>query len=478
MRFVPGRRLLVVLLVVVAAFAGGLGALWSWSDERRLPSVGTIELSVDPFHHGVLDVYVPLLDWGVRWGGVRMPARLRVDVRTIDRRAAAAVAEGAELPLRRVRDEASDAIGSYLRALAAMVAAAALALGGLVAVALRAPRAAAAAVLVAGGWVVAVALLLAPRGDLDDPRYYARGSDIPVALRAVGAATRSAGALSEEVDSQLVGLARLVQAPARRPALRGVPRVTIASDLHNSLVALPTLAAAAAGGPVLFAGDLTDRGTPLESAAARRVVRTGRPFVFVPGNHDSDTLVRRLVRAGAVVLHQDGRLLPGGGRGPVIVRVAGLRVAGYASPNTRRAADGYRDRGAAVTRAEQDAFGRWLRPLAGRVDVVLVHEPQLAAPALRALRADPPAAPLLVAAGHTHVQGIDSAGTVAEVNGGTVGAGGTGNLSGGQGIGLAIVSFRRHPFAPLAADLVHVDPGSGAGEARRVRLDDGDVRVP
>jgi hypothetical protein len=158
--------------------------------------------------------------------------------------------------------------------------------------------------------------------------------------------------------------------------------------------------------------------------------------------------------------------------------VAGLRVAGYASPNMRRAADGYRDRGARVTRAEQDAFARWLEPLAGRVDVVLVHEPELAAPALRALRADPPAAPLLVATGHTHVQGITAAHGVAEVNGGTVGAGGTGNLSEAQGIGLAIVSFRRDPFAPLAADLVRVDPGSGAGEARRVRLDDGDVRVP
>src|SRR6185436_4785571 len=99
------------------------------------------------------------------------------------------------------------------------------------------------------------AFLLAPRGDLDRPEYYARGSDIPVALEAVESASQSAERLSEEFESQLVGLARLVRAPSERPALEGVPRLTVASDLHNNLVALPTLRRAAAGGPVLFAGD-------------------------------------------------------------------------------------------------------------------------------------------------------------------------------------------------------------------------------
>ena len=126
--------------------------------------------------------------------------------------------------------------------------------------------------------------------------YYGHGNDIPVALRAVQAASRAPGQLGEEIDSQLLGLARLVTAPGNRVALTGLPRITVASDLHNNLVAIPVLRQAAAGGLVIVAGDLSDRGTPLETAALRSVVGTGYPVVFVAGNHDSDTSARALQR--------------------------------------------------------------------------------------------------------------------------------------------------------------------------------------
>jgi predicted phosphodiesterase len=330
---------------------------------------------------------------------------------------------------------------------------------------------------VAVAWGLAVALLLAPRGALDHPEYYARGADIPVALRAVESASRSGERLSEEVDSQLVGLARLVQAPAQRPSLRGLPRLTVASDLHNNVVALPTIRRAAAGGPVLFPGDLTDGGTPLEVGVTRQVVQTGRPFVFTGGNHDSDTLERQLAARGAIVLSQRGRILPDGRHGPVVVRVAGLRVAGYRSPNERRAVDGYADRGDEVTKEQQADFLGWLLPLIGKVDVVLVHEPALAEPALRVLRAEETPSPLLFVVGHTHHQAVEARNRAMLVNGGTAGAGGTGNLTEGQVIGLAVVTFSRFPFDAEAADLIRVDPGTGAAKAQRVRLGAGTVRV-
>ena len=127
--------------------------------------------------------------------------------------------------------------------------------------------------------------LLPPRGAIDTPQYYAFGPDIPRALEAVETAQRSTRALDQELDAQLVGLARLVTAPANRPALEDRPRLTLASDLHNNVLALPILERTAARGPVFFAGDLTDRGSPLEAAlvAARRPhrqavrVRAGQP---------------------------------------------------------------------------------------------------------------------------------------------------------------------------------------------------------
>src|SRR4051794_3064101 len=474
------RTGIAMAAVLLACTAGGLLAMWSWSTEKRL-SVERIELSTVPFHAGALDVYVPLVDWGVRFPGVRMPARLRLELRTVDRRAAAAVAGGSQLPVSELRAEGRDAIAAYLRVLAALAAGGALILGVLLALVLRARAGArlgwllGTAALGAVAWGAAVAFLLPPRGPLDRPEYYARGSDIPVALSAVEAASRSADRLGEELDSQLVGLARLVQAPAQRPRLRGLPRLTVASDLHNNVVALPTLARAAAGRPILFPGDLTDSGTPVEASVTRRVLAAGHPFVFTAGNHDSDTSMRRLARAGAIVLTQRGRLLPGHRAGPVVARVAGVRIAGYTSPNVRRRTDDYVDRGATITREQQADFLGWLEPLVGKVDVVMVHEPSLAAGALRVLHSDPPARPLLLVVGHTHRQSVDSRDGVTVVNGGTVGAGGTGNLTEDEDIGVAAVAYRRAPFTPLAIDLVRIDPGSGSASAQRLRLGEGPV---
>ena len=96
----------------------------------------------------------------------------------------------------------------------------------------------------------------------------------------------------------------------------------------------------------------------------------------------------------------------------------------------------------------------------------------LAEGALKVLRDDPPDHPLLIATGHTHEQDVlRQDGRVAMINGGTVGAGGTGNLTDGSDIGLALLTYDRTPFEPLAVDLVQIDPGDGSAEARRLRLD-------
>jgi hypothetical protein len=102
--------------------------------------------------------------------------------------------------------------------------------------------------------------------------------------------------------------------------------------------------------------------------------------------------------------------------------------------------------------------------------VVLVHEPALAAGALRVLRADPRARPPLFVVGHTHRQDVDADGGVTVVNGGTIGAGGTGNLPERQVLGLAEVIYRPKPFVPRAVDLVRIDPGDGSAKAQRVPL--------
>jgi predicted phosphodiesterase len=469
-----------VLAVVLAAMGGGLLALTAFSQEKRL-SVGTVRLSVEPFHDGALDLYVPLVDWGVRFDAVRFPARLHADVRAVDRRAVTRVAQAGSLDLTVVRRDARNAIASYLKLLVMLVVLAAAVIGLLVAFALRSragPRlrvTAGAAILVAAVWGIALIVLLPPRGAIDQPEYYAFGPDIPRALNAVESVQRSTRNLDQELDLQLVGLARLVLDPAQRTPLAGRPTLTIASDLHNNVLALPTLERVAGTGPLLFPGDLTDRGSPLETSLIRRVVKAGHPFVFVSGNHDSDSLEAELVRRGAIVLTQAGQLRSDGTYGNVIVNVRGLRIAGYSDPFERRSADDFRDRyDNRPTPEMQDRFLAWARPLMGKVDVIMVHEPALLEPTLAVLRDRPPPRPVVFVTGHTHVAAVRRFPAVAEINGGSIGAGGTGNLADRPtNYGIARMIYSVKPgFQPLAADLVSIDPGSGSATASRERLDD------
>jgi predicted phosphodiesterase len=470
------RSAAAVALVVVAVLGGGLLALSTYSREHDL-SVGRIELSVQPFHAGALDIYVPLVDWGARFAAVRFPARVSIDVRTVDREAAQRVAEGQLPDVEAVRGEARDAVAAYLRELLALVFLSGLAFGLVMALAVRghgAPRlrwlfVAAAGSAAAG--CLALVLLLPPRGEISNPEYYANGPDIPVALRTIEQAQGSAREISEELNEQLVGLARLVSASSGRDdgALRGA---VVASDLHNNVLALPALDRAVGSRPLLFVGDLTSSGSPFEFSLVRRIVRLGHPFVFVSGNHDSDALVRRIALAGGIVLTERGRLRSNGSFGPLVVRVRGMRVAGYSDPFERRTRERFRARGEPRPTAEQrEAFRDWLRPLLGRVDVVMVHEPALAEDAAEELRSIPPRRPLVLLTGHTHVPSFSSSTNLVELNGGTVGGGGTGNLEKSQAFGLAVLIYAREDgFEPVAADIVEIDAHGGSAKAERHRV--------
>src|SRR3954469_7124287 len=333
---VPWRsaKLAVVVIAVVAAtLLGGYVALNTYTQTQNL-SVGQIQISVDPGHRGALDLYVPLVDWGVRFDGtIRLPVRLHVDLRTIDRRTVTNIAQGESLDLQDVRTEARDAVKSYLLNLVAIVLLCAAAFGILVAFAVRnrsGPRlryTVGASVATTALIAVALVVLLPPKGTIGQPQYYAFGPDIPRALQAVEAAQQSTEQLDSELDAQLVGLARLVTRPSERTPITDQPTITIASDLHNNVLAIPILERATDHGPLFFPGDLTDRGSPLEARFVSRVVHLGDPFVFVSGNHDSDSLERELASRGAIVLTQFGRLNPDGTHGHIINDIAGLKVA-------------------------------------------------------------------------------------------------------------------------------------------------------
>jgi predicted phosphodiesterase len=472
------RTAVALLLVVLATLAAGVIAMGTFSADRTL-SAGTIALSVDAGHRGALDLYVPVVDWGVRFPVVRLPVRLMAEVRAVNRDAVARLAGGQSVNVNAVRHEARDALASYIRELVVVVLLAELVIGLLAAFAVRArtgPRLRRTIPVAVGTAVVGavlVALLLPPRGQIAHPEYYAHGPEVPKALQAIEQANDSSHVLDDELNAQLIGVARLVQGPARRRPLGSVPHFTLASDLHNNLLALPALDTAAGGGPLFFPGDLTDSGSPFETRLVRRIVRDGHPFVFVTGNHDSDVLMHQLAAEGGIVLTQNGRLLPNGRLGPKIVKVAGLRVAGYSDPFMRFRARHYQASGNPVpSPLQQEEFWNWLRPLIGKIDIVMVHEPALAKHAIDELRRSTPADPLMFLVGHTHKTELDRYPDVTVVNGGTIGAGGPTNFTDGSNLSLARVLYSVQPsFEPLAVDLVSIDPATGSATAERTRLD-------
>src|SRR4051794_21618848 len=269
------RRALSLTLVLIATLSGGYLALVGYHQSHQL-SVGEIRMSMSPGHKGALDVYVPLVDWGARFEAIKAPIRLRVDLQTVDRRTATRLAEGESLNVEQVRAEATEALKRYLIRLFALTVLCALALGVLVAFAIRSrvPRlrwtlALTALTTVAIG--VAMVAFIPPRGEIADPQYYAHGPDIPRALEAVEAARRTSGVLDQELDAQLVGLARLVIDPGRRQSLAGRPVITVASDLHNNPFGIGVLERIANGGPGFFVRDPTHRGAPPETRPVSRI---------------------------------------------------------------------------------------------------------------------------------------------------------------------------------------------------------------
>jgi Calcineurin-like phosphoesterase superfamily domain len=157
----------------------------------------------------------------------------------------------------------------------------------------------------------------------------------------------------------------------------------------------------------------------------------------------------------------------------VIVRAAGLRVAGYSDPFERFKRDNFKGtQNPRPTPAQQKAFEDWLLPIVPKIDAVMVHEPALAETAVRFLRAHPPNHPIVFFEGHTHVESVQTFKNVAVLNGGSIGAGGPANANEHTPLALAVLTFQRGPFRPIAVDTVSIDPGTGSAKAQRQRLDE------
>ncbi len=188
-------------------------------------------------------------------------------------------------------------------------------------------------------------------------------------------------------------------------------RVLHVSDLHLNPTAFDLIDRVARQfqvDAVLDTGDITDWGSAAESAYVRRIGSLGLPYVYLRGNHDSRATQDAVAaQPGAVVVDGQAR------------DVAGLQVFGVGDP---RFTPDSSTRGSPEEEAEAvlghgRAVSRSLRELTPAADVLLLHDPIVAA---TTVAGDVP----LVLSGHTHQRDryvVD--GTLVMVQGSTGGAG-------------------------------------------------------
>jgi predicted phosphodiesterase len=471
------------LLCVALGLAGSIIALRAAAPESRAVTLGTVDVKVVPTTNGEVDVYVPVVDWGVRAEPYTAPVAVELEFRSLDRKAAlAALRTGgsADASLAGLEGELHDAVADGLRraaALALLGGAVGGLLGGAVIAVFSRRRwlllgpGAGLAVAFAAVVLVGVGVSRFDYGALREPTFYAHGEELPRLLEFSERVLAVGDGYGDSYGEAVAGLTQLIAVAGERAEepVRIDRAIVVASDLHSNGLVLPALQGFTSGKPVFLVGDLTQRGTRYEAGIVPSLARLGSPVVAVSGNHDSRSLMLAAARAGVVVLTRGGRLLADGATdGEPVVPIAGLLVAGWDDP-AETAAGTFEGqllelKEQALVDAEEQ-FLAWFRSLPERPDVVLVHRHSLAHGLLDLLAAEG-GEPVLVLTGHDHDQHVESEGANVLVDGGTLGAGGVFGV-GEEPSGFALVHLDAEDRA-TAVDLVEVEPASGSASAHRV----------
>jgi predicted MPP superfamily phosphohydrolase len=474
----------LALACAASAVAGAYLTVRAFATTVEPFTLGTVSVRGAPVWEGRVDVYVPIVDWGVRASPYEAPVAVELRFRSLDREAALAAlrsGEAAEERLAAIRSELAE-VGRRALYRAALLGIAGGVGGGLLGGAVVGAALHRRRWLGFGaglGLVVPLAFVGIVFGTLrhidytafERPTFYAQGRELPRLLSFSGQLLTAGESYSEAYEQTLAGLANLVAFASGGGAPETSRSVVVASDLHGNTLVLPVLEEYTQGKTVFLAGDFTLLGTTPESRLVPLISRLGTEIVAVSGNHDSRPFMLDLVDAGVTVLTRDGRLLPDGSTdGQPVIQVDGFAVAGYDDPlegtNAR-----FESRPLELTEARFAAatqeFVAWFEGLPQRPDVVLVHQHGLAHALLDAI-GDEERSPLIILTGHDHEQHLHLGEEGVLVDGGTVGAGGPFAI-GVQTVGFAEVHFSE-AGKPLAVDLIEVEPLSGNARASRSTL--------
>lgn len=210
---------------------------------------------------------------------------------------------------------------------------------------------------------------------LAEPRYTGLLTVAPQAIGSVEQVQEHYAAYRSQLASLIGNVAELYNTTAKlssfEPSIDTV-RVLHVSDLHLNPQAFDLIAQLVTQfkiDVVVDTGDISDWGTALEAGFVERIGSLGVPYLYVRGNHDSETT------AAAVASQPNAVVLDG-----TVSEIAGIRFWGVGdprfTPDKRKGQDIAEEREAADRFASEVA--RRIRP-DRPVEVAIVHDPRVAA---------------------------------------------------------------------------------------------------
>jgi predicted phosphodiesterase len=145
-------------------------------------------------------------------------------------------------------------------------------------------------------------------------------------------------------------------------------RILHVSDLHNNVAAFDFLQEVAEQFKVdliVDTGDLTDFGSPPETAMVQHIGKLPFPYVFVLGNHDSQTVAKALSAKPNVTL-LDG----------AVVTVKGVTLLGLPNPAAARASAGDVDTTPQELQAGEEQLLHVVNGMKTPPDIIAIHDPK------------------------------------------------------------------------------------------------------
>lgn len=210
---------------------------------------------------------------------------------------------------------------------------------------------------------------------------------------------------------------------------KGTVRVLVVSDIHNNPAAFSLISRIVKDFQVDFvidAGDITDFGSPIEASLLNQIKKLDRPYLYVPGNHDSPTVVDTLRNLPQVTILDRQ-----------VAEVKGLLIYGQADP-VSRSTD--------VKPASDKEMSKLFRQLEQQITsespkalIVVVHDGRMAEGVIGKVP--------IILEGHTHKSSLEEKGKTTIVNAGTTGA-----------TGFRLFKSERSQQINYALSLLYIDP--------------------